>query len=123
MGEKIVINGVEIAGGVEQSFVVEKTITLPSGKVAEIRKGRGRDLMKAQQMVQGGPDASNQLAVMYALIAVLTRLDGQMIALEDVLDLDIPDTIALQEAVNENFRPPAPPISQPSSNSDSGPTN
>ena len=41
-----------------------RTITLPSGATAEVRKGRGKDLMRAHRAVRGKDDP---MAIAFAL--------------------------------------------------------
>ena len=82
----------------------------------EVRKGHGRDLMRAQRAAAGG-DAS---AVIFALIAELVRVDGRKIVYEDVLEMDLADVMALQaEVIGENFDRPPQRASQASFNPDS----
>ena len=47
---------------------VTRTTTLPSGKRAEVRKGKGRDLMRAHRAVAGNTEP---MSVSFALIAEL----------------------------------------------------
>jgi hypothetical protein len=120
MAEKVLINGVDVSEEVTKEFVADKTLTLPSGKIATIRKGHGRDLMKAQRDLLGTPDAGIAMAITYSLVATLTKIDGEFIGYDDIMDMDLQDAIALQGAVlGENFRSPALSILQPSSNSGS----
>ncbi len=115
-GENLIVNGVPIPSPRETAAQV-RTIALPSGATAAIRKGYGRDLMRAQQVTEGG-DAT---AVVFALIAELIELDGKRITYEDVLAMDLEDVLALQgEVVGENFRFPPQGPSPDSSDSDSG---
>ncbi len=103
--DDITVNGVRVGGANAKTDEDEvRTIELPSGARAEVRKGHGRDLMKAQR-VAAGSDAS---AVIFALIAELTRLDERKIVYEDVLEMDLADVMELQaEVIGENFdRPP-----------------
>ncbi len=99
-----------------------RRLTLPSGKTAALRKGRGRDLMRAQRAAAGNPDPT---AVVFALIAELAQIEGAPIVYEDVLEMDLDDVLALQaEVAGANFREPAqgfpaPAASQVSSASDS----
>jgi hypothetical protein len=53
-------------GGEASAAAANKTITLPSGKVATLRKGKGIDLMRAQRAAAGNLD---ETAVVFALIA------------------------------------------------------
>ena len=71
-----------------------KEITLPSGKKALIKKGKGIDLLNAQK----NTSASDEIP--YALIAQLCEIDGQKIVYEDVLELDLEDVIALQNEIS-----------------------
>lgn len=83
-----------------------RSLTLPSGKTATLRKGRGRDLMRAQRAVAGNPDPT---AVVFALIAELAQIDGAPIVYEDVLEMDLDDALTLQaEVTGANFHEPAP---------------
>ncbi len=102
--EDLRVNGVRISGSSEADESGSRTIELPSGARAEVRKGLGRDLMRAQRTAAGG-DAS---AVVFALIAELARVDGRKVVYEDVLDMELADVLALQaEVIGENFeRPP-----------------
>ena len=68
---------------------MSKTLTLPSGKVATLKKGRGYDLLQAQQKAKTSEE------IPYALIAELAEIDGQKLVYEDILELDLEDVIAL----------------------------
>jgi hypothetical protein len=114
--DEITVNGVRIGGAETEEKENTQTIDLPSGARAEVRKGRGRDLMRAQRAV---PDGDNS-AVVFALIAELTRIDGRKIVYEDVLEMDLADVMALQdEVIGENFDRPPQRASRASFNSDS----
>ena len=114
--EDIAVNGVRIGGAEAKEAQDTRTIVLPSGVYAEVRKGRGRDLMRAQRAASGG-DSS---AVVFALIAELTLLDGRKMVYEDVLEMDLADVMVLQaEVIGENFDRPPQRASQASSNPDS----
>lgn len=71
-----------------------KTLLLPSGKTAVIRKGKGFDLFQAQKTAKTSEEIS------YALIAELTEIDGQKLVYEDILELDLEDVIALQAEIS-----------------------
>jgi hypothetical protein len=110
------VNGVRISGRETKEGQEARTIELPSGAQAEVRKGYGRDLMRAQRAAAGG-DAS---AVVFALIAEVTRVDGHKIVYEDVLEMDLADVMALQaEVIDENVDRPPQRASQASSSPDS----
>ena len=114
--DEITVNGVRIGAADAKDEAETRTIDLPSGARAEVRKGHGRDLMRAQRAAAGG-DAS---AVVFALIAELARVDGRKIVYEEVLEMDLADVMALQaEVIDENFDRPPQRASQVSSNPDS----
>jgi hypothetical protein len=102
------------------------TIALPSGKTAALRRGKGRDLMRAQRATAGNPDPT---AVVFALIAELAQIDGAPIVYEDVAEMDLGDVLVLQaEVTGANFPEPvldspAPAASQASSASASASKN
>jgi len=75
-----------------------KTLTLPSGKIATIRKGVGFDLLQAQIKVK------NSEEIPYALIAELAEIDGIKLVYEDILQLDLADVIALQAEISGKFQ-------------------
>jgi hypothetical protein len=106
---------------------VTRTTRLPSGKQAEVRKGKGRDLMRAHRAVAGNAEP---MSVSFALIAELARIDGKPLVYEDVLEMDLDDVLALEAEVTgagevrENFPNPVAPqgntenLSQPRQSSD-----
>jgi hypothetical protein len=117
--DEVTVNGVKIGSETREERET-KAIELPSGARAEVRKGMGRDLMRAQRAVAGG-DAS---AVVFALIAELVRLDGRKIVYEDVLEMELADVMALQaEVIGENFEHPPQRASQDLSAPGSQPEN
>lgn len=67
-----------------------KELTLPSGKIAIIEKGKGKDLLQAQMKAKSSDE------IPYALIAELTEIDGQKLVYEDILEMDLEDVLALQ---------------------------
>jgi len=114
--DDITVNGVRIGCADAKEDPDIRTIELPSGARAEVRKGHGRDLMRAQRAAAGG-DAS---AVIFALVAEVARVDGRKLVYEDVLEMDLADVMALQaEVIGENFDRPPQRASQASFNSDS----
>ena len=70
-----------------------KELTLPSGKIAMIKKGKGIDLLNAQK------NSNSSDEIPYALIAQLTEIDGQNIVYEDVLEMDLEDVLAIQTEI------------------------
>lgn len=75
-----------------------KSITLPSGKIATLEQGKGRDLLQAQMKAQTSEE------IPYALIAELTEIDGQKLVYEDILEMDLADVIALQGEISGKFQ-------------------
>lgn len=75
-----------------------KTITLPSGKVAEIKSGKGCDLLQAQMKAKTSEE------IPYALIAELAEIDGQKYVYEDILEMDLADVVALQAEISGKFQ-------------------
>ena len=73
-----------------------RKITLPSGKTAEVRRGKGRDLMRAHRAVAGN---SEPMSVSFALIAELARVDGKPLVYEDILEMDLDDVLTLEGEV------------------------
>jgi hypothetical protein len=94
-----------------------RSVTLPSCKTATIRRGKGRDLMRAQRAVSGNPDPT---AVVFALIAELVQIESAPIVYEDVIEMDLADVLVLQaEVTGANFPEPAQASPAPASSQDS----
>ena len=72
--DDLTINGVKLREAPEAKPKDQSLLVLPSGKTAVIRKGFGRDLMRAQRVVGTSSDPS---AVVFALIAELVEIDGE----------------------------------------------
>lgn len=68
-----------------------KTVTLPSGKVAEIGDFKGKHIREAQRIAEG--KAADQMT--FAMIAVSTTIDGQMVTMEELDEMDGFDVLAL----------------------------
>ncbi len=115
--DHVSINGVELQDIATSEKRDHSLLILPSGRRAAIRKGCGRDLMRAQRVVGVSSDPN---AVVFALIAELVEIDGEKIVYEDLLAMDLMDVLALQaEVAGANFQGPPPAPSQPWSTSDS----
>jgi len=71
------------------------TTELPSGRKATVARGRGRDLLAAQRA------ARDHHEIPYALVARLAHIDGKPLVLEEVLELDLADVMALQAQLLE----------------------
>ena len=81
---------------------MSKTLTLPSGKTAVLRNGKGYDLLQPQMK------AKNSEEIPYALIAELVEIDGQALVYEDILDMDLEDVIALQGEISGKLQTAKP---------------
>ena len=76
-----------------------KEITLPSGKTATIREGKGIDSQKAMKICGG--DSGRYLT---ALMAVLCDIDGKGVVMEDIEQLSLKDyNSLLAEFTEVNF--------------------
>jgi hypothetical protein len=84
-----------------------RELTLPSGRRATIREGRGRDLINAQRAVGRTAESG---ALMQALVAMLCTVDSKDLVYEDVLEMPIADVLILEAEVLGNF-----PVGQASS--------
>lgn len=84
------------------------TLTLPSGKVASIRRGKGRDMRAAARVCSPTTDATGYS---FAMVAQLATIDGQVIIAEDLDEMDLEDVNALLVAVLGNS--PAPTMPSP----------
>jgi hypothetical protein len=115
--DEITVNGVRLQGASQADQNDGSLLILPSGRSASIRKGFGRDLMRAQRVVGTSSDPT---AVVFALIAELVEIDGEKIVYEDLLAMDLNDVLALQsEVAGANFQGPPPAPSRPLFTSDS----
>jgi hypothetical protein len=115
--DDLMVNGVKLQEALEPMTQDSTVLVLPSGRTAIVKKGVGRDLMRAQRVVGASNDPT---AVVFALIAELVEIDGEKIVYEDLLAMDLNDVLALQsEVAGANFQGPPPAPSQPSFTSDS----
>lgn len=76
-----------------------KEITLPSGRIAIIKDGKGKDLFWAQKMAN---DASE---IMKMLMIRLVEIDGKPITEDDLDEMDIADVITLTAEFGKIFSP------------------
>ncbi len=78
----------------------EATLTLPQqtvvpltdGRKAIVKRGKGRLAVKANKL------AGSPAEVPLALASLMTTINGQPIVYEDLLDMDLADTLAIQSA-------------------------
>jgi|ERR1035437_8846148 hypothetical protein len=113
--EDIIVNGVKVGQVDEAGDVADSTarsITLPSGAMATVRIGKGRDLIKVQKGADPN-DPNAQDMFMFAIVAQLAKIDGKHITKEQLLDMPLADVLALQkEVVGDNFLSLIPATSQ-----------
>lgn len=84
-----------------------KTITLPaSGKVAVVRKGKGKDLRIAGRHAN---PAQDPLGFGMALAALMTTIDGNPVLPEELDEMDLDDVQAIMGAMPGKFQPPGTP--------------
>jgi hypothetical protein len=77
-----------------------KEIKLPSGRLAVVRRGFGRDLIRAHRAVGHNPEPT---AITFALIAELTQVDGKTIVYEDVQAMELGDVLSLEAVIVEGI--------------------
>ncbi|MGH7120611.1 MAG: hypothetical protein ACREFP_16750 [Acetobacteraceae bacterium] len=87
-------------------------ITLPSGAVAAVRQGTGRDLRLAQ-MAAGQP--FDALKFEYALLAQVATVEGKLVRMEQIDAMRIDDVLELQGAMNRVNFPTRKPASEAAS--------
>lgn len=75
-----------------------KEMTLPSGKIATFKDGKGRDLLNAQRK------AKNSDEILFALIAEIAEIDGEVVIYEDLLEMNLEDVLALQAEISGKFQ-------------------
>lgn len=75
-----------------------KNISLPSGKTAVLKDGKGLDLLNAQRKAKTSDE------ILFALIAELVEIDGQSLIYEDLLEMDLQDVLALQAEISGKFQ-------------------
>ena len=80
-----------------------REIRLPSGRKAIIRRGLGRDLMRAHRAAGHNGEPT---AITFALIAELAQIDGKTIVFEDVLAMDLADVLSLEAEITEDIGQP-----------------
>ena len=76
-----------------------KEITLPSGRVARIKEGKGKDLFWALSNSTGQND------IIKLLIVRLTEIDGKPITEDDLEELPLADVMLLMREFTELYSP------------------
>jgi len=74
-------------------------VKLPSGKIATIKDGKGKDLFWAQKM------ANDPSEIMKMLMIRLVEIDGKPITEDDLDEMPIPDVIKLTGEFGKLFSP------------------
>lgn len=76
-----------------------RTITLPSGKTAVIHPFKGKHIREASRIADG-----DSTKIIFALISMLTTIDGEPILMEDMDEMDGRDAMKLMGEFGEaNF--------------------
>jgi len=81
------------------------SVTLSDGRTAVVRRGKGRDLLEAARRCNG--DASQ---AQFEILSILTTVNGQPLAYEDLMAMDIEDVTDLMIAsgsTSSGFTSPA----------------
>ncbi len=76
-----------------------KEITLPSGRVARIKEGKGKDLFWALSNSTGQND------IIKLLMVRLTEIDGKPITEDDLEELPLADVMTLMKEFTEFYSP------------------
>jgi hypothetical protein len=76
-----------------------KEITLPSGRIAKIKEGKGKDLFWALSNSTGQND------IIKLLIVRLTEVDGKPITEDDLEELSLADVMTLMKEFTEIYTP------------------
>jgi hypothetical protein len=76
-----------------------KEITLPSGRVARIKEGKGKDLFWALSNSTGQND------IIKLLIVRLTEIDGKPLTEDDLEELPLADVMVLMREFTELYSP------------------
>ena len=74
-------------------------VKLPSGKIATIKDGKGKDLFWAQKM------ANDPSEIMKMLMIRLVEIDGKAITEDDLDEMDISDVLVLTGEFGKLFSP------------------
>jgi len=69
----------------------EREVILSDGRKAVIRKGKGKDVKAAMRVAD-----SDSSAYMFAMMAALTTIEGNVIVAEDLEEMDMKDVMTLQ---------------------------
>ena len=89
-----------------------KTVTLSDGTSATIRRARGRDLIRAQEIADG----DNKFKFTCAMLSQLIQLNGEPCVMEDIAELWASDLDLLSREASGDFLSLTEPSSPSSSN-------
>jgi len=80
---------------------------LPSGKVARVRAGKGLDIQRASRIV-GDIQKEGPMALVMAIAAIKTTVDGRGITYEDLLEMGEDDVWVLvgKSQMGKGLSPP-----------------
>ena len=93
-----------------------KAVTLSDGRIAKLRRPRGKDLIVAQNAAPG----DNKIKYTCALLAQIMTVDDHVVVLEDVQEMYASDIDMLAtEAASRDFLSSSEPTSPPSSKRES----
>lgn len=79
-----------------------RTVTLPSGKVVQIRAAKGRDVVRVQTHMEA-QSAKGMAAFTLRMIAQIARCDGNPIMFEDLEEWPAADLLVLEGEVAADF--------------------
>ncbi len=79
-----------------------KFVTLSDGRKIVVKRGiKGKDTVAAKRVISNPKD---ELELTYGLIAQVAEYeDGKPVLFEDVLEMEMDDILAIQEAIPGNF--------------------
>ena len=69
------------------------SVTLSDGRVALVRRGKGRDLLEASR--RSGTDVSR---AQFEILSILTTINGQPASFDDLMNMDMNDVTDLMAA-------------------------
>jgi hypothetical protein len=78
-----------------------KTITLPSGRVAEIARLKGKHIREAMRLAGG-----DESLLSFAMVALATRIDGNPITIEELDEMESEDLLPLLGALGNGSSNP-----------------
>lgn len=86
------MGGIPIPVGIAEGIKIRAEFDLPSGGHVIIRQGKGRDLRLG--LMAAGPGA-DQYRILFSLMARVATIDGKMVTLEGIDEMDLEDVQTL----------------------------